>query len=475
MPYIPLVENQYILHMLSNANDEQVEINLERLCEHLRKGRFPNSEHPYANLLKGLVQSRSLRIRRWALNAIAELGKRNYAEYGQTIEQAVVANRDDPLLLSTAVAAFFAVCPDDLAVCDFLSRHKIPIEGALLVSASQNSSEMARRLTEKKINIDLAEPLELQNAALLLGMNKNAPGIFHPTIPDKQIIGKLNLHPDPIVSQYSIWAIAENDNFAMEDLGVNIKDIESRLPKQRKWMLMTIVKNPSVAESCREIIEACANDSCPEVRETLASGLKDVMYQDMPEMTLKWLSRERRPEVVQGILVHMAVQSEHSPDYKETVIQMYRGLAGDSPERLRLQAACEKTPLYQTFRRIDYEEEGTLFGFERTTNVNNQTINFNGGNPQVSGVTNSGDITDNAFKNIQKIENAELRSILQDVLEAVRSSNVSAADKAAIAGYASQIAEKAEPSRIAKLLEHLKTINTLGQFGLLIAKVSGLL
>lgn len=476
MPYIATIENEYILHMLANANADQIEINLERLCLYLRKGYFPSREAPYQRILKGLLFNSSSRVRRWTLNAIALLGKNRPNDYAECVQQAVLSNLDDPHLLSAAIAAFFAVSTDDTAVINFLSKHSIPIEGALLVSASQYSLTMQKELLKRKVNIDNAEPLELQNAAILVGLKK-ANGIFHPRLPDKMIIGRLNVHPDELVSQYSIWAIAENDNFSVNDLEIDLRDIESKKIKQRKWMFLTVVKDEVSAKKYHDILSIGANDPCPEVRESLASGLKNIFYAGIEDMALRWLSTEEKAETVQGLLVHMCANAEASPLYKGTVLERYRSYRPSSEERLRMKAACEKTPLYKELKKIDFEEEEfSLFG-EKGRNIvtNNQTFNFNGGTASVVGVTNTGNITDSTIKNLQNVTNPELKNILEEVLKASQTASISEQDKRTIMQEINKVAAKPEPNKIKSLIEILKGISTIGQFSLLIAKLAGFL
>ena len=52
--------------------------------------------------------------------------------------------------------------------------------------------------------------------------------------------GLLGKHHDPVVSQYSIWAITENSALGVADLGIDLKNIEQLPANVRAWVFQLL-------------------------------------------------------------------------------------------------------------------------------------------------------------------------------------------------------------------------------------------
>lgn len=476
--FINATNEKYILHMLLRGSDEQREVYLEKICSLINKGFIPQDTRGLGTAITGLFQSPCKRVRRWAFNAIALIGQKNGRQFISAVENAVKQSMDDPILLAYAVAALFSVTNNDVQTFKFLKDSGIPVEGALLVASARFSQECATDLVKKKIDIDTADANVLQNAAILVGVERVPEGVFSDRHPYKAVIGKLNNHDDKLVQQYSVWAISENPHLAVSDLGVKIIDIESFQPNVKKWLYRLLASDTDHASQNRDILSVGSNDDDINVRQNLASGLADSYFPELEDIILPWFANETDQEIKSLLLEHMATFSEKCNEYENSVMVAYKTAGQDSPQRMRLEAAAEQTEIYPKMKRVALQHEATLFSNGNTGGlfmIDNSTTNqfsITGDRNQVSGVTQANSLKDVTIKNVQKIEDLELREPLAELIPMIEKSGTGDDAKKQALNEINELAQNPTPEKAQKLLETLKVIGIVGNAGIVIGKIA---
>jgi hypothetical protein len=73
--------------------------------------------------------------------------------------------------------------------------------------------------------VENASPDLLKLALVVVGLDRAPQNMVHPRHDNSQLVRALGVHHDNVVSQYSIWAITENQSLGLKDLGVDIRNI----------------------------------------------------------------------------------------------------------------------------------------------------------------------------------------------------------------------------------------------------------
>ena len=180
----------------------------------------------------GLLHDDAPKVKRWALNALALVGAKANV---RAIVEAIQRNRNDPDILGAGVSALCALLPAEGARIE-LQKADLPIEGAILMAAVQHSGHFQDELRVARIRIDYASAPELRLAGVLVGLDKAPENLFSLTLPNREVIGELNSHPDLVVAQYSIWATYENPKLSLKNLRLPLHDVKSKPPNVRKYM-----------------------------------------------------------------------------------------------------------------------------------------------------------------------------------------------------------------------------------------------
>lgn len=481
MQFIDEFEEKYITSLLNQRDPHQKEVGLERLCSWYRKKCFLRDAASMAELLIVNFSDTSPKIRRWALNAMAQVGSFPRREvYAEAVAVAISQNLDDPEIVCAGYAALFAVCPEGKAL-RILSEKKLPLEGAFLVSAAQHSDAMRERLITEKVHIEKATILELKNAAILIGLNKAPENMFHPKFLNKDVIGRLNLHGDSKVVQYSVWAVTENSNLSIEDLTLDIKNIESFPENVRGWLYKLMVQNPVHAKKYLDYIhELGANDNSIEAREGLATGLQGIYFAGLEESTMRWAAGEGNHEIKSLLFDHMASTANQCAQYKEEVLKRYRSARLGSVERLRLKACGIKGELFAEMQKIDFEDErGGLFGSSslglfNTINLEVKVVNQNvsGNNINIGNMVGTGNVENSPVSIIQNIQNPELKEILTAALDLLNKANLTSEEKVQAEKLITEVAKDPSKPMLKKLEEWALGLSTLVHGAALIEKLT---
>jgi nucleoside phosphorylase len=267
------------------------------------------------------------------------------------------------------VSALCALLPAEEARKE-LERADLPLSGAILMAAVQHSAHFQTELRVARVKIDYADPSELRLAGVLLGLDKAPEHLFSLTIPNRDVIGELNSHPDSIVAQYSVWATYENPNLSIKNLRLPLHDVEMKLPNVRKYVYQLAAKNAQTAQDNYEFLVLGSEDDSAEARAGLAGGLRDIYFDGLETLILDWFDEEQVEQVKQRLLEHMARNAAHVSAYASPVLRAYEAADASSLTRARLEAAARDTPLYVAMKRIEYDAEGRdLFRMEQQVGV----------------------------------------------------------------------------------------------------------
>lgn len=184
--------------------------------------------------------------------------------------------------------------------------------------------------------------------------------MFDPCYNNAEIVKAVGGHHDPIVSQYSIWAITENPHLGVHDLGIDLKDIEKLPSNVRAWVLQLLASAAAGNPSHFQYLELGISDTSAEARLGLATGLKDAYCPLLTPLVLEWFTRETDVEVRSQILDHLVRQSVHCIHYEEHAVDEFERAGSNSRNRMLANAA--RTPLHSKLSMIKYSSRTDLFG-----------------------------------------------------------------------------------------------------------------
>lgn len=188
--------------------DRVVQKTLQWLEGELRKGRQPGDARNLRQAVMQCVERNDLKVKRWALNVLAELGVAGRLEILDSVFPVV---KDDPDLLASAVRLLFREARQGAGV-KLLNQRGVAVEALALIAGSEYSLLLRKRLVEERIPLDHATVEELRAAIVLTGRGKAPEYLFLERHPNEIAISELNRHDDPTVAKYSLWGMAENEN-----------------------------------------------------------------------------------------------------------------------------------------------------------------------------------------------------------------------------------------------------------------------
>lgn len=358
--FISLEEEAYVKLLIANPESENKKVGLETLCKLYRSSLVLRNSYIVVLHTVALLYDDSPRVRRWALNALALIGSN---EQVVAILEAIKRNQQDPDVLAAGISALSSILTAKEAK-RALAKAGLPLEGAIVLAASQHSRSFEKELRRTRVNIDKADVAELRLSGILVGLGKAPENLFTLKFPNSKVIGELNHHPDEIVAQYSVWAALENPALGPKALGVNLKEIEFRPEKVRKYVYQTIANDAPYAVRHYDLLVQGSEDKSIEARTGLAIGLRNTYFDSADQLILEWYLDEEVEAVRQRLLEHMATNSDKCPSYEKHVLKSYRDANRNFLTRSRLESAARDTDLHTKMRIISHNAEGEdLFGF----------------------------------------------------------------------------------------------------------------
>ena len=352
-----------------------------------------------------LMSSHDTKVRRWALNTLAQLGREQSCK--GAILHALQTYHADAEVLAAAIAALYRLCRE---ASTELRRMGFD-EQTVTLAALQHVPAAKLNLSCLPVRPDQANAELIKLGLIVVGLDRAPTNMFEPNHENAAIVRALGRHHDPIVSQYAVWAITENPALGVADLGIDLKDIEQLPANVRAWVFQLLAIESSSTDANNEYIMAGIEDQSPEARLGLAVGLKDSFSPSLAPHILEWFTREMDGEIRSQIVDHLVRQAEHSDAYWQHALDAFE--RGRPEERDRMLAAAAGSRLYSKLSEIKYSGGGMdLFRGERFVQNNNFTIgNIQAGAVAINGGEAKARDTTNTY-NTQTIE--LIRSHLND-------------------------------------------------------------
>ncbi len=362
----------YLKNQIESGDSSRTKIALQQLCKHYRQGyrihpnQFVGAEQSIVGLL--YTQGKDEKVRRWALNALARLGRE--PSCSEAIMHTLKQYSHDPQTSAAAIAAIYRM---SRAASNLLRKLSFD-EQMVTLAALQHVDSQKLDLSALPLNVETASPDLLKLGLVVVGLDRAPANMFHPRHNNAELVKVLGAHHDNIVSQYSVWAITENRSLGLADLGIQIKNIEQLPANVRAWVLRLIAMTPEDAERNFEYLELGSRDPSTEARTGLAVGLKDTYFDGLDVFVLDWFTGEGEADVRSYLLDHMIKQAAQSASYESMVLELYEKEPAGSAMRERMEATAAGMDIYAKLKRAD--QSADLF---KGSNVTNNTYNIGGG------------------------------------------------------------------------------------------------
>lgn len=473
----------YLLAQVSGADHNRVKRALQEVCGLYAKGYHfaPPQRVSLEIVTVGQLDALRLdrKVRRWCLNVLALVGTPERSR--NAIQRVIDTFHNDPDTMASALTAFFKVCASayqDLRSRSFISPQQI----ALAAHIGDFGSRI--RADETTIDIDREDSTILCRALVAVGLNRAPENLFHPRYPNAELVKRLSVHDQEAVMQYAVWAISENPFLGVSHLALDLRDLATLAPGIRGWTYR-LYGAANVDHGLKhDVIVEGSKDLEPEVRLNLARGLRGTWYDGLEEITSPWWHDETEEPIREELLDHMIRQAGECPEYTRIAIEQFKAALPNGPVLKRLRAAAAGTPLFGQFRRIEYQENGDLFGFDepvqRSVTIMTTNNNVNIGNVQGGAVSVGGDATQSGMnQNVLTGNQAmQLKADLSELANELRSLPDQPQELVDITTLVADAAEDPNPTRLAKVRAALTGLvsgtGSLAKFGGDITKIIAL-
>ncbi len=204
----------------------------------------------------GLIytQRNDEKVRRWALNALARLGKESTCL--EAVKHVLADFRHEPQTIAAAIAALYRLSRTAPHVLEGLDFDPQMITLAALQHVPANKLD----LTALPLNVETASPDLLKLALVVVGLDRAPSNLLNPRHSNAEMVKALGGHHDKVVSQYTVWAITENPSLGVANLGIDIKDIEQQPANVRAWLFQLLAMTPEDAERYQEYVTLGTTD-----------------------------------------------------------------------------------------------------------------------------------------------------------------------------------------------------------------------
>ena len=379
---------EYLKSQLETGEPVRAKKALQDICKAYRSGF--RIQHPLLvgveqNVIGLLYQATDEKVRRWALNALARLGRESTCV--AAIVDVLSRHTDEPQTTAAAIAAIYRLSKKAAEILRGLSFD----EQMVTLAALQHVDAGKLDLSSLPIDVEQASPDLLRLGLVLVGLDRAPANLLNPRHSNAEMVKALGGHDDDVVSQYSVWAITENPDLGVSDLGIDIREIEQKPANVRAWLFRLLAMTTREAERHMEFLELGMRDPDPEARLGLAVGLKNTYFDGLEALVLDWFVKEDDTDVRHAVLDHMVKQAQHCPNYEEMAAQIFEGEPEGSALRRRMVASASGTSIFGRFKQIEAEGSGDLF---KGVMIVNKTTNYNiAGGVQGGAVSIGGDAT----------------------------------------------------------------------------------
>jgi len=458
--YLTSREVEYLRSQIAGNNPARVKVALQQLCKLFRWGAAIKEadRRGIENAIMGALFTSSAdeKVRRWALASLSYVGRPTASR--DAVVRALKDYPNEPQVLAAAIATLFKWHPDD--GMQLIGGVSACSPDLITLAALQTTTLKKLNVGRFSVDIDKADEISLKLALLLVGLDRAPPNLFDQKFSNGAIVKVLGGHDEPIISQYSVWAAAENPSMGVENVGVDFRSIDSLPSNVRAYLYRLFAQESSPSTLRHDVICQGSQDVDDEARAGLAIGLRDAFYDGLDEVTVNWFYDEPCEDITLHVLDHITAQSERLEGYRQIAIERYRDARSNNEIRIRLEAAASKTPLYAEFRRICFEEDaGSLgFDFRGITVINNNTLNNSGtmqGPVSLSGdAANSGTLT--MTQSVNDVE--AMRALLLELSKALAEMPIAPQQRDTLETVLAQASSNPSKENASKVLDAIKIV-----------------
>lgn len=463
------IESDYLRSQIDSGDNRRIKGALQGLSQHYRRGLVVNPGQ-----LIGVVNSVVAtafrptideKVRRWVLNALARIGDEGTCL--PAVLHILKNHGDEPQTLASGIAAVYKLCVRQNPGQVLAGIHFDPQMRTL--AALQHVPANKLDLGDLPVNAETAAADPLLLALLVVGLGRSPDNLLNPRLSDGEMVRALGKHHDPIVSQYSVWAITENDKLRLAHLGIDLKDIDSQPENVRGWMFQLLGIEATETEPHWEYVRLGMSDPAIEARKGLAVGLKNTFVDVFEPMVLDWVTAEGDPDVRLHIMEHIVRQAEKSRPYHRFAIEIYDGEPPDSPLRKCMEASAVQMPIYTEFRQIGAGAKD-LFGGGITMVKNQWNIGTVTGGAVAVGESEA---TNYGTTNVQVLSQQQVQTIQSELakLEAAlhESEGLPEDKKKDALTHVAAAKEDPSPSKVGKVIDFIGHLGTLAEAGTALA------
>ncbi len=278
------------------------------------------------------------------------------------VELALQKHEDKPEIVAAAVAALAHFYNGNLTS---LACLKSVDPAVRTLAALQTTSPKKLNLDSLRINIETADREVLKLSLITIGLNKDIEHLFDPRHRNGKIVKALGQHDDKIVRQYSVWAVLENNELTLEDLGISFLDIDKEPPNVQAKLFQLAAEREKDVCRLNGIIDLGSCNDYPEAREGLAKGLLKTYYDELEEITIPWFDVEESFDNRELLSEHFARFSDGCKPYEDKALSI---VEADSRFESRILVGAEGKPLYGLIKSSQLGN-GTLNLFEPPTDL----------------------------------------------------------------------------------------------------------
>jgi hypothetical protein len=262
----------YLKSQIETGHASRTKKSLQQICK-LYRGGFRVRTDQLAGMEQSIIgliytQRNNEKVRRWALNALARLGRE--ANCMEAVKHVLQDFSHEPQTMAAAIAATYRMSRNPPQILKALSYDPQMIALAALQHVSADRLD----LSALPLDVETASPDALKLALVVVGLDRAPVNLLNPRHSNAEMVRALGGHHDNTISQYTVWAITENPTLGVGDLGINIQDIEQQPANVRAWIFQLLAMTPHDAEKHLEYIVLGTNDPDAEAKIGLAAGLK---------------------------------------------------------------------------------------------------------------------------------------------------------------------------------------------------------
>lgn len=437
---------------------------LQRICTVKESGRELRDASVVGDVLTRLLWSPEIGIRRWTYKAIALLD--DPVRHFQPLMSRVLSGDSDPENKTWSLAAIFAIATQE-NLAEVQERRLFPNEGAALLAAHLYNRRLPGLIVPAAIDVERADILTLQWSSLLVGYGRAPENLFHPRIDNRALMAQLNKHPDPIVSEYSVWGLHQNKNYGVGDLGFPEHQIGKQPENVRRWTNRLITKDgPGIAHRL-DLLDERSKDVSAKAREGLAIGIRPLWTDGLDVIVLQWHSREQNATIRELLVEHIAAFSDKSDDYRDLARQIYDRSTTSSLLRDRILAASVGTEMYLDIRQeLSSNRVSTPLLLELPREINvTQNFNTQGGPLSIGANSGSGDIAIAATALVQQMtgQSLEQQKALTDVIDLAN--RLPSPQAKALEQQVAEYAQTKDKSALTKIADTLASVKDSTEHG----------